>query len=346
MVNLESVNEKINGNFSHQIIEKKRNFDLFREESIYLFGINVYQGIGMRRIEWQHLGLKPETIESLKENKASTPSLTVFNGLKEKASKLNSMRARIQRRYMVYSQPYWFIKECDLENAADEIQEMRSQFTQFQNELLENYDVEREDYLLKVGKILQSTGVEGTDLERALTHYVIYFPSKEKVMADFRLEFTGPVRIPSIKEQSEQDAQLAETENRIQSANILQQLQLEYANNVRAKFNEAVDEAKDEIYAILAEQLTKLEEVGNKRINKRIKNSLENALDRISILTGYDESLAEISKSFGAIAFSAKVNQRSQMLERIAELRQKLSDEVNLISNEKQGHKALAQWII
>jgi len=347
MVNLVSVNEKINGHLSHQITEQARNFDLFREEAIYLFAINVYQGVGMRRIEWEHLGLKSETINTLKKNKASTPSLTVFSGLKDKASQLNSMKAKIQRRFMVYAQPYWFIRECDLEKAADEIQEMREEFSKMQDELVIDYDNERDSFLLKVGQILQSAGVEGTELENALSHYLCYFPSKEKVIADFRLEFTGPIRVPSMREQTEQDAILAENQNRLNEANIIQQLQMEYTHNIRSKFSEAVGEAKDEIYGILAEQLGKLETIGTDEVNNRTQKTLQKAINRMSVLTGYDEGLQSIAQNFGAIVSSAKnLDQRSEMFNKISDLRKKLSDEISLISHEGKGHKALAQWMM
>ena len=293
------------------------------------------------------MGLKNETIDTLKENKASTPSLTVFQGLREKASKLNSLKARIQRRFMVFAQPYWFIRECDLEKAANEVQTMRESFTKMQNELISDYDVERDEYLLKVGKILRSAGVEGNELENALSHYLLYFPSQEKVLADFRLEFTGPIRVPSMQEQCEQDAILAESENRLNEANIIQQLQIEYTRNIRAKFSSAIDEAKDEIYGILAEQLEKLETISTDEVNKRTQNSLQKAIERMSILTGYDQGLKGIAEHFGAIVSTAKnLDQRSEMFNKISDLRHKLSDEISLISSEGKGHKALAQWMM
>lgn len=346
MVNLISVQQKINGNNASQLTEKKRKIDFLLEEAIYLFNINVYQGIGMRKIEWEHLGLKPETIESLKENKVSTPSVTVFQGLAKKASKLNSIKAKIQRKFMVYAEPYWFIRECDLESAADEIQQMRNQFNEFQNELLNDYEIERDVFLSKVGKVLVSAGIESSELEKALSHYICYFPSKEKVIADFRLEFTGPIRVPSLKEQSEHDATLAENLNRLNEANIVQQLQIEYTNNIRAKFTDAITSAEDEIYCILAEQLEKLETVGTKKVNKRTQQGLEKALERMSVLTAYNEGLSGIAEQFGVIVSFAKNRQRSQMHNQISDLRNKLNDEIDLISNNGKGHKALAQWMI
>jgi hypothetical protein len=106
MVNLAEINSNVERVSNFKVEEKRRNFESFLNDSIYLFSINIYQGVGTRKIEWQHLGLSPETVKSLKDNDISPPTLKVFQGLCKKATKLTGIRERIQRKYMVYAQPY------------------------------------------------------------------------------------------------------------------------------------------------------------------------------------------------------------------------------------------------
>ena len=347
MVSLLEILPQTNNNDDARLQEQKRNFESFREESIYLLSIAIHQGIGTRKFDWKYLGLKPATVESLIENNISPPTIKVFAGLNKKATKLNSIKERIQRKYMVYAQPYWFVRECDLEKASVEIQELRRTCDSFRNQALNEYELERDAYLQKVKNVCQTAGLTNDDLELAIAHYLSYFPSREKVIRDFRVEFSGPVRIPSIREQMEQDAILAESQNRLNEANIIAQLQAEHSRNIRAKFQEAMSEAKDEIYGILAEQLSKLESIGNNEINNRTRSTLEKAIERMSILLGYEGGLQRVAQNFASIVKSSQhLDQRNVMLTQIANLKEQLKDEVDLLTFEGKGHRALAQWML
>ena len=57
MANLAVINAGINSVNNLKVEEKRRNFESFLEDSIYLFSINIYQGVGTRKIEWQHLAV-------------------------------------------------------------------------------------------------------------------------------------------------------------------------------------------------------------------------------------------------------------------------------------------------
>ncbi|NCO76666.1 MAG: hypothetical protein GW856_15760, partial [Cyanobacteria bacterium] len=293
------------------------------------------------------LGLSPETVKSLKDNDISPPTLKVFQGLCKKATKLTGIRERIQRKYMVYAQPYWFIRECDITKTVEELNELLETCETLRNEALAEYELEKDAYLLKLKNVCESAGLLGDELEKAMNYYASFFPSKEKVASDFRVEISQFVRVPSIKEQAENDAVLAQSQNKLTEANIMQQLNTEYAYEIRRKFSEAVGEAKDEIYGILAEQLGKLETIGTEEINNRTQNSLNKAIERMSVLTGFDEGLQAVAQQFGAIVSTAKnVDQRSQMFNIIGDFRKKLTDEISIISSEGKGHKALAQWML
>lgn len=329
------------------VSEKKRNFDTFLEDSIYLFSINIYQGVGTRKIEWEHLGLSQETVQSLKDNEISPPTLKVFQGLCKKATKLTGIRERIQRKYMVYAQPYWFIREQDITKTVEELNELLETCETLRNEALAEYELEKDAYIIRLKNVCESAGLTGDELEGAMRYYASFFPSKEKVANDFRVEISQFVRVPSIKEQAEQDAELAQSQAKLTEANIVQQLSHEYAYEIRRKFGEAVGEAKDEIYGILAEQLTKLEVIGTDEINKRTQTALQKAIERMTVLTGFDEGLKSVVANFSSIVSTAKnLDQRSKMFETIDDLRKKLTDEIDLISNDGKGHKALAQWML
>jgi len=51
MANLAVINAGINSVNNLKVEEKRRNFESFLEDSIYLFSINIYQGVGTRKIE-------------------------------------------------------------------------------------------------------------------------------------------------------------------------------------------------------------------------------------------------------------------------------------------------------
>lgn len=330
-----------------KVVEQKRNFDSFREESIYLFAINIYQGVGAKKMEWQHLGLSAETVQSLKDNDISPPTLKVFQGLCKKATKLTGIRERIQRKYMVYAQPYWFIRECDIVKTVEELNELKETCNTLRNEALAEYELEKHAYIVRLENVCRSAGLSEQELENAMVHYTSFFPTKEKVATDFRVEVSNFQKVPSIREQLENDAVLAQSQAKLTEANIIQQLSHEYAYEIRSKFGDAVAEAKDEIYSIFAEQLTKLETIGTEEINKRTENTLQKAVERLSVLTAFDDGLQSIAYQFGTIVNTAKnVDQRSQMFGIIEDLRNKLTDDISIISSDGKGHKAIAQWTL
>ncbi len=327
------------------ITVRQRNLDTFRQEEVYLFNISVHGGRVSFQIKWEHLGLSPQTIKALKENNAQPTRINFFNTLQRKLNKLTYLKKKIQSKLMVFSEPYWFVPKSKFEELADVVTTLRETALLYRNEILSEYDSEKEKYLTIVEQILQTTTLEKEIQASVKEIYLRIFPTQQAIASSFYIELFGPVRVPSIKEQSQKDAELAEFEARNYQAKALKELEIQFQRSLQTKLAQAVQSASDEFCAILAENLTRLQQLGSEDLSARRQIKLLEAVERCRNLVCFEKSLEDVAQQFTEITTCARNQNYSQMAEAIAQLKADLNRECHLISASGKGHRALAEWL-
>lgn len=324
---------------------RQRHLDTFRSEGVYLFNISVHGGRTSFQIKWEHLGLSQETIKALKENNAQPTRIKFFNSLQRKLNKLGYQRKEIQSKLMVYRDPYWFVPESKFEDLADAVASLKQTASLYKNEVLLDYELEKQKYLTVVDKILRTTPLSGETQESVQKIYLSLFPTQQQIGSSFYIELFGPIRVPSIKEQSQMDAELAEFEVRNFQAKALIELETQFHRGLQTKLSEVVQSASDEFCGILAENLTLLEQLGRQDLPDRRKSQLLEAVERCQNLVCFEKSLGDVAEQFTAIASRARSHNYIEMSEAIAQLKGDLTREYHLIAPSGKGHRALAEWL-
>lgn len=342
---------------SKTIQERKRNLELIRDKAIYMLSISVHTGSFRVTIDCRDLGVNDEFTDAVEAGEGKhIIRIPIFAELVKSGTRLASMRARIQKK-MVYSEPYWFCPEEQMDAVSQGVSELLAACEELRAEALTAYDEGYTDYLRRVAAILVRVTPED-QLEEKLEEYAGLFPTREDVENNFRVEIQGPIRVPSLIEQSGEDARLAanlaqETEAR-QRLELLEaenqatrQLQAEWSNSIRESLSQSLASARDEILGTVADTLERLEGVEPGRIPKQMERALNTNLQRLEALVSFDSSLSDLVQRTNELRQVATTSISPESLqERLNRFKANLQQEAESLRGTGKGHKALAQWMI
>lgn len=271
-------------------------------------------------------------------------------------NQLINMLQQLQERYLYFvdEETGWLCSEDDLPAVNAGIQAMRERRERL-HEILQHYLPMAETlFMQRITNVLTAAN-KLSDLDL----YVNKFPSPESLDAKFRVRHSSPIRIPSLVEQLASNSQalqaLAEqtsAESSLSSALALQQMQQSGLEQLREAQQQAANALRDELYQLVADSLTEMEELGEQSCGIKIQNRLERQAHRIEAITNMiagleGADLADVSETVNSLrqGFASPSTSRQVLQSRIAAFRQKLRNEVQL-ETEGQGHKALAAWLM
>ncbi|MBD1995345.1 hypothetical protein H6G00_01700 [Leptolyngbya sp. FACHB-541] len=353
---------------------RRRNLEMFRNTAIYLLRIGISVGTRSVSLKYREMGLPEEIVNALEETRVSQPTLTIFRTLEKSANKLEGLKKKLQRRYMIYSEPYWFISERDIEAVRELVNEMHQECSRLKAETLDAYDENFEQYLAEVASILyaaqrselqRSQEVEAArqkdstiepffvrmteeKIQSILPIYAEKFPTREKVEKSFKVTEDWGGRVPSLVEQSKEDADLAEAIARQAEAKIrqaeseqAQQFHQEWVKGVHEAFQEGLTTVKEEVIGIVAENLNTLEKMQVQDVQAHTKKRIRENLERLETLMGFDGSLEDLVNELRDTQFTAARQSGTVVLsQKLVELRKQL-DEVRGVSG-AMGHRSRA----
>ncbi|PNW35883.1 UNVERIFIED_CONTAM: hypothetical protein BEN50_17060 [Euhalothece sp. KZN 001] len=328
--------------------DKKRNFETFREQAIYLIDIQVRCGVTSRKLEWEFTGLSDQARQSYEKQGIKAGSVPVFKSLRKKYNKLEARKKKIQRIYLVYAEPYWFFREEDLETVAQELEHLQQLSNDLKKEIKTDYQAEKEAYWRSLEQTFNNADLPPSEAEKASKYYFSFFPSLEEALDKFGVEISNFMRVPSLVEQAQEEARLAESETKRQEQIALQNLQRQFVGNLREKVSTAVQSATDDAYGIIAESLEKIECKGNKEFTRKQQQTLQEYVERLQRLATFNSDLEGLAESLDTIvSFGKNADQREQMKKQVESLKSRFTGELEILQNsEGKGHKALADWLI
>lgn len=215
----------------------QRDIDPLRTDEIYIFDMSVGVGCGKLKIDCGEIELDSSVSEAIAEADGRwTITIPIFRELTRKGTQLSTRRKAIQKKFLRFARPYWYVSKSDMPALRDEIftpvetdkpqQKALMQLAdELRGEALDIYDDAFSEFLHNVSRIGRKAKLSEDKLTVLLTHAAGQFPTRQEILSNFGVFLEGPIKIPSLREEAERDAQLAEAIAREQAAQV-QQLEL------------------------------------------------------------------------------------------------------------------------
>lgn len=267
-------------------------------EPLYLLKLNVKVGIQTLKLEGQHLGIEDRVMNLLQENAGGGYRAKLGAKLKNAASKLQARQKIIYNRYTVISEPFRLIHESSLPQALAEIEEMKQQADTLRQELLESYPEEYRMFLEWVESILKAANLDAQDISNALAAYAASYPTPDEIeRKSLQILVEGPIKIPSLLEESKHRAQEAENRAKItqeqlekQKLSLLARSQEQLEQTLIASLYDAKVRSQDEANSKLGELLVSYRTKGQDATS-RTEQKWDTLTQRLEVLAQYDKTL-------------------------------------------------------
>jgi hypothetical protein len=352
-----------------------RNLKPLRTEEIYLFGISVSVGVGSLTIRCKDINLNLELAEEIERSDGSyIVKIPIFKALVKKGNKLATKRADIQRRFLRYASPYWYVTRADMPALRDAIAELLDSADRLRAEALDSYDQQFANYLEKLEQVLIKAGESDPQrIEYLLSLYSNKFPSRQDICACFGVTLEGPIKIPSLVEEAQNNADLAQalaTEDKalldqqtVENRRALQQreeqaikeMQDYYIESLKESLAVGIRNAQDDAYGLIADMLSSIEKIDDpSRIRTSLKQRLDSKLQQLQTAINYiaacdtDTNLPQFYEQIRQIKVLTTSSVSPETLKATLEtLRSRMCSEFEQVfSSSKTGHRALAQFLM
>ena len=297
---------------------------VIREQAIYLISIDVCIGRRTKSINPRHISTDENTIKVLTSLQGKI-TCKMFPKLEKSANKLNYLARKLKNLYLLYSEPFWYLasdSEEEFNTAFYEAQLLASQ----ELEKVENdYFSSKRAYFSAVEELLSTVELEEEERKRAYAVYTGAFPSLSSIQDNFGLRITRREKFPSLQELSREDANLAETEGRIQ---IIE----DYRNLLQSSRQQAMAIASEEISSILNEQIEVLSNYASRDLPESKIKQLEEATNRIGHLVAHTNNMGwdEVVQQLTQLTDSAVQGNYINLNHQLARLKKILEQENSL----------------
>lgn len=355
-----------------------RKLDPLRTDEIYLFGITVEVGVGSLTIRCRDINLNPNLSEEIESaNGTYLIRIPIFRGLTKRGTKLATARTRIQKRFLRYAKPYWYVCKKDMSALRDEVFALIALADELRAEAIDLYDTEFAKFLATLEQVLIKAGNFDRDrLEYLLELYSNQFPTRQEILSNFGVTLEGPIRIPSLVEEAATNADLAEQLAREAAAKLhheaieaqretqereeqaVRDLQDHYIKSLQESFARGIQQAQDDAYGLLADLLGSIERIEDpSRLNGNLKKRLEAKLQQLQTAVNQVAAINNGQLDPKLPEFAEKVRQLKvlttssvspeRLKERLEALRSTMTEELEQVfSSPKRGHRALAKWML
>ena len=318
-----------------------------KTQAVYTMAITVNVGRARAQVSWDTLNLTSELISTLTQAGATCPTLDVFRGLSKRGTSLKSAKESLQDTYLTYGGGLWFCREADLPAVAERIAGMQALATELREELAEIYDGEFQAYLQRVGAVLAAAGLTANDAATVLDRLAAQFPTLAQAQDGFGVTIDGPYRIPSFTEQAAQDNTLAAEVLASSELQALAELQEQYKSRIQSAIADATTQAKDSIYALIADQLERCAGLDAKGLNPRSARKMSETLEILQRKLDFNQDLAGLVGDIESATQAAKTGQHEELARAIGELRNKLAGDIDQIkASSSTGHRKIAAFML
>ena len=195
------VQERASQDATPQAIE--RNFDILKTDRYYHFNITVKAGVSKVNVICDRaLALDPSRSKAVRETKHDYRiSIPVFQKVDRWRNQLTTRRALIQKHFMQFCDPYWYVAVDDLPELRDEVRGLFQMADRLRNQMLKGYDRAFERFLVALERELRKAGrLSKGKRDRALKSLSGQFPSRLEVTRNFGIRLEGPMPLELLLE--------------------------------------------------------------------------------------------------------------------------------------------------
>ena len=282
----------------------QQEFFHLEKEPIYLLKLTVKVGVQSLKLDGSHLGIGDDVMRLLHSAAKGGYSAKINNYLKDAANKLQSRQKIIYNRYTVLSEPFRLVHSKALPAALEAIEEMVAEANSLREGILTTYEQEYAAFLEWVYQVLTAAALKTDLISLALRQYAQGYPTLEELQANsLQVLVEGPIKIPSLLETAQQEAELAKqqvakqaVEVEQQRLKILQRAQETLQQTLVSTLYDAQIRSRDEANDKLA-QLMESFNLEGANATSRTGQRWETLISRLEVLEGYDSSLEPIIQS-------------------------------------------------
>lgn len=345
------------GSSSPKLQRHEQQWAKLEKEPIYLLKLTIKVGVQSLRLEGSHLGIRDTVLRLLVDSQRASGGYAakISKRLRDAANKLQARQKIIYNRYTVLSEPFRFVHESALTSALQAIEEMHQEADKLRSTIVEAYDEEYAEFLEWAYQVLSSAALEPDEVELALRQYAGAYPTREELQTNsLQILVEGPIKIPSLLERSQQEAELiqqaaaqAATEVERQKLRLLQRSQETLQQTLISTLYNTQTRSRDEADAKLAQLLESFNLEGQ-NCTSRTGQKWETLISRLEVLVQYDPNLEPIIENARQLMHlyltdTPNLEQVQQKLEDFrAILKERVRQQDSSIEGQAQLTKALA----
>jgi hypothetical protein len=308
---------------------KQHDIDSFFNSGAYVLSIRVLRGRNQITLNHEILGLSEEAAKQFSKQGISKNSIVILKELKKAGEKLENQRRVIQNEFMFRSGGLQFIHEKDLPDVWNAILELNSERDAALEELRDGgYEAGLKDFSNRMMTTLEAvhgmTPESYGKISKVLTEATKVYPSIETVEKSFRIEVVGPFLIKSVKQLAEEDAQLADNLSKKFEAEAIAKFKAEQAKNIEEQLTQALISARSEILNVIAEELTKLDDMGDS-LPSKFQKKFTGILTKFKRLSEVDSTLNDLVSEMTELNEHLKDTQSTDFKESLSSFKASVS---------------------
>lgn len=292
---------------SPRIRRKRSKWDKLRNQPVYLLSMTVQVGAQSLLLEGLHLGINSQVMKLLEDAAKGGYRANISQKLKDAAHKLQARQKTIYSRYTVLSEPFRLVHEASLPEALKAIEEMQQEAEQLRLEIVDSYQEEYTAFLVWAHQVLTQANLEGAAIEAALTQYADAYPTQEDFQECLQVVVEGPVKIPSLIEDAQIQAEEARKQATEEAAKrereklaLLRRSQEALEQTLLSTLYDAQTRSRDEAYGKLASLLESFA-LSGEDATQRTGQKWTTLQNRLEVLAQYDPNLEPIVQRTGQI---------------------------------------------
>ncbi|MBD2309396.1 hypothetical protein H6G17_28490 [Chroococcidiopsis sp. FACHB-1243] len=268
------------------------------KEPIYLLKLTVKVGVQSLKLDGSHLGIRDDVLRLLESAAKGGYAAKINHRLKDAATKLQARQKIIYNRYTLLSEPFRFVHESALPDALEAIEGMMAEADSLRQGILATYKSEYAGFLSWVEQVLKAAALESKTVELALRQYASAYPTKEELQINsLQVLVEGPIKIPSLLERSEREAEMQRQQAEAevvaverQKLKLIERAQESLQQTLISTLYDAQIRSRDEADAKLA-QLLESFNLSGADATSRTGQKWDTLIARLQVLMQYDPDL-------------------------------------------------------
>ncbi|MBD2305673.1 hypothetical protein H6G17_09105 [Chroococcidiopsis sp. FACHB-1243] len=281
------------------------------KEPIYLLKLTVKVGVQSLKLDGSHLGIGDDVLRLLESEAKGGYAAKINHRLKDAATKLQARQKIIYNRYTLLSEPFRFVHESVLPDALEAIEGMMAEADSLRQGILATYESEYAGFLSWVEQVLKAAALEPKAIELALRQYAGAYPTQKELQVNsLQILVEGPIKIPSLLERSEREAEVQRQQAEAEVASVerqklklIERSQQTLQQTLISTLYDAQIRSRDEADAKLA-QLLESFNLSGADATSRTGQKWDTLIARLQVLMQYDcdlEPVVERARQLGQL---------------------------------------------